>query len=164
LCQTEATLLLLILADVRRIESSELSTVPDSCDAWTRELWEINDLTRGLGVRVRGVWIGRTPADRTARRRGLLKLEAAGLVVLRAAYGRVRTHVDLTVRGRKAAEALVAENLAAEQLPAPAALASSSTRSDQPEPRQIGRRERPTRQNANAAVSIGTGSPEGVLS
>ena len=67
----------------------------DDANEWGLRWTAIRDLKSGLGVRIDRCWIGNSPAERQARRRGLLALEAAGLVALSSANGSHATHAAL---------------------------------------------------------------------
>ena len=65
----------------------------DDFEEWWQRKRAIADLANGLGVKVSPTWIGQDPKSRQARRRGLLALQASGLVALSSANGSHATHV-----------------------------------------------------------------------
>ena len=93
----ENALLGLIRAETKRVLC--LSPYRDvgwiDSDEWVDRQNAIRDLRDGLGIKISTDWIGNTPADRQARRRGLLSLQAAGLVELFATTTGHATHVAL---------------------------------------------------------------------
>ena len=93
----ETKLLRLILAETARVRSLRPTRdlLNDDSAEWVARWTAIRDLKSGLGVRVNSSWIGQDPKSRQARRRGLLALEAAGLVALSSANGSHATHVAL---------------------------------------------------------------------
>ncbi len=105
----ERILLVEILAETIRIEglSDRRDFSRDSPGEWVERITAIKDLRDGLGVRIRGDWIGTSPANRQARKRGLAGLKRDGLVTLGATWGCATTHVLLTGEGRALAEAYV---------------------------------------------------------
>ena len=93
----ENALLGLIRAETERVLSlSRFRGLHDDTQEWVARSTAIRDLKSGLGIRINSSWIGNSPADRQARRRGLLALEAAGLVELFATTTGHATHVRLT--------------------------------------------------------------------
>lgn len=98
--ETERELLRLILSEWNRVKN--LSGVRDLAASVTERLAHssaIQDLRTGLGVRVRGDWLGRDAAARQARRRGLVALERQGFIELRSGWGRNITHALPTGAG-----------------------------------------------------------------
>ena len=91
----ENQLLRLIVEETARVLSlsPHRDLLRDDSAEWVARSTAIRDLKAGLGIRISSGWIGNTPADRQARRRGLLALEAAGLVTLSSANGSHATHV-----------------------------------------------------------------------
>ena len=92
----ETELLRLIVEETERVLAlSPYRGLYDERNEWASRWTAIRDLKAGLGVRISTDWLGNTPAARQARRRGLLALEASGLVALSSANGSHATHVML---------------------------------------------------------------------
>ena len=90
----ETELLRLICVERERVLGlSPYRGLHDDANEWAARWTAIRDLKSGLGVRIDSGWIGNSPADRQARRRGLLALQASGLVALSSANGSHATHV-----------------------------------------------------------------------
>lgn len=106
----ETELLLLIFSETKRVESlnPHRDWFGDDKSEWLERSTAIKDLSCGLGVRVRGDWLGTDAASRKARQRGLESLERSGLVKLGATWGSHRTHALLTPEGRTLAERMEA--------------------------------------------------------
>ena len=93
----ENELLRLIIEETARVRrlSPFRNLLQDDADEWTARSTAIRALKAGLGVKISTAWIGDDPKSRQARRRGLLALEAAGLVELFATTTGHATHVAL---------------------------------------------------------------------
>lgn len=92
----ETELLRLICVERERVLSlSPVRGLHDERYEWAARWTAIRDLKSGLRVRINSSWIGNSPSDRQARRRGLLALQASGLVALSSANGSHATHVAL---------------------------------------------------------------------
>ena len=92
----ENALLGLIRAETKRVLGlSPYRGLNDDGNEWGLRWTAIRDLKSGLGIRINSDWIGQDPKSRQARRRGLLSLQAAGLVELFATTTGHATHVVL---------------------------------------------------------------------